>query len=74
MYAELIIIVVYRLSQLVNITLVTTTGHLRVLLVEIALTEGVCLALCQGNTVVLCVVISTSWIPCLSNYVMLKLH
>ena len=71
MYTELIIIVVYRLSQLVNITLVTTTGHLRVLLVEIALTEGVCLALCQGNTVVLCVVISTSWISCLSNYMML---
>ena len=45
LYAELIIIVVHRLGQLVNVALVSSSSHLRVLLVEIALTEGVSLAL-----------------------------
>ena len=74
LYAELIIIVVHRLSQLVNVALVSTSSHLRVLLVEIALTEGVSLTLHQGNTVVLGVVISASWLPSLCDDVLLKLH
>ena len=57
-----------------NIALVTAPSHMRVLLVKIALTEGVCLTLYQGNTVVLCVMINARWLSCLSDYVMLKLH
>ena len=74
MYAELIMIVIHRLSQLVNVALVAAPCHLRMLLVEIALTEGICLTLYQGNTVVFCVVISPCRLPCLSDYVILQLH
>ena len=74
LYIELIIIVVHRLSQLVNVALVGAPSHLRVLLVEIALTEGICLTLCQRNTVVLGVVISSRWLPCLCDDMLLKLH
>ena len=57
-----------------NIALVAAPSHLRVLLVKVALTESICLALHQGNTVVLCVMINARWLSCLSDYVMLQLH